>query len=296
VLKYGGKKKTLGSYPYFSVIFSVTLALFVIGLFGLFLLTAQKIATSIRENVQVQVYLDKNLSQSEKLQVHKVISSKAYILKKDNRPDITFISKEDAAKRFIDATGEDFVEFLGDNPLRDAYTIGIAKEYQDLAKLDSIKGNLNNINGVFEVTYVENLIDSINKNVTKISAILLGVSFILILTVIILIDNTIKLALFSQRFLIRSMQLVGAKMGFIRKPFLRRSLLHGFIAGVTSSVILYAILEYGYSRIPELEILRNRNQLVLLFSSLLALGSILSTFSTLRAVNKYLKMSLDELY
>ena len=290
------KKKTLGSYPYFSVIFSITLALFVIGLFGLLLLHTNHLTRSIRENVAMQVYLNKNIAENDKIKINKLLSSKPYILKNDGRPAIEFISKKEASKQFIKETGEDFSDFLGENPLRDAYNIKINVDYQQVDSLKSIKKELGKINGVFEVVYVESLVKEINSNMAKISAVLLGFSALLLVTIVVLINNTIKLALFSQRFLIRSMQLIGAKTKFIRAPFVRHAAVHGFVSGLIASGLLYGLLFYADLKIPELKGLQTTNEVLSLFGFLLLLGVVIGVFSTQIAVNKYLKMSLDELY
>ena len=209
---------------------------------------------------------------------------------------MNFVSKETAAESFIADTGEDFTEFLGDNPLRDALTIRIRPEYQTNIKLDSLSGTIEDISGVYEVTYVKDLVDSINSNLTKLALVLLSISILLVLIVLLLINNAIKLALFSQRFLIRSMQLVGAKSGFIKNPFLIRSLGNGAIAGIISTSLLYGLMQLGLNRIQDLEKLYNLNLLLILFGILIVLGAVIAYFSTLRAMNKYLKLSLDELY
>ncbi|MEQ8924720.1 MAG: permease-like cell division protein FtsX [Fulvivirga sp.] len=290
------KKKKLGSYPAFSVIFSITLSLFVIGLFGLLILHANRLSEIVRENVEIQVYLNKDISQNQKIQVFKTLSSKDYVAKQNEEVQISFISKEEAEKQFIEDTGEDFREFLGENPLRDAYIVKIDPDQQQTANLKTIKKELEKLSGVFEVVYIENLVNSINENMTKIALFLLGFAFVLLIVVIILINNTIKLALFSQRFLIRSMQLVGATSGFIQKPFLIRSIFNGVLAGVLSSALLYFLMNFANSRIQDLETLQETDKILILFTSLLVIGGIIGLLSTYRSVRKYLKMSLDELY
>lgn len=290
------KKKKLGSYPYISVVFSITLALFVIGLFGLLFIHANQLKEIIRQNVEIQVYLNKFITENERIKINKTIAGKDFVLIEDGVPQIVYISKEEAAQQFIEETGEDFTNFLGENPLRDAYTIKIKSEYHDKDRLSGIKEEIESISGVFEVTYIENLINSINKNVTKISLFLAGFAIILLLTVIMLINNTIKLALFSQRFLIRSMQLVGATSGFIQKPFLMRATLHGILGGILSSLLLIGILQYANQEIEELAQLQDPKEMLILFLSLLLIGGIIGFLSTFRSVKKYLRMSLDELY
>lgn len=290
------KKKKLGSFPYVSVVFSITLALFVIGLFGLLVLHSNKLKDSIRENITVQIYLDKFITENDKIRINKLLTQKQYVIREGEKSSIVFISKEDAAKVFIESTGEDFIEFLGDNPLRDAFTIKVDPAYQQIDSLQKIKTELSKVDSVFEVVYVQNLVQSINKNITKISLVLVGFTVILIITIVVLINNTIKLALFSQRFLIRSMQLVGAKASFIISPFVRRAGLQGILSGVIASALLFALLTYANSVIEELKQLQSLNELLLLFGFILALGLIIGMVSTFRAVKKYLRMSLDELY
>ena len=290
------KKKKLGSFPYVSVVFSITLALFVIGLFGLLILQSNKLKDSIRENITIQIYLDKFVTENDKIRINKLLTQKKYVAKEGDQALVEYISKEDAAKIFIESTGEDFIEFLGDNPLRDAFTIKIDPAYQQLDSLKNIETELSKVDSVFEVVYVQNLVQSINKNVTKISLVLIGFTVILLFTVVVLINNTIRLALFSQRFLIRSMQLVGAKASFIITPFVKRAGLQGLLAGIIATALLFGLLTYANSVIEELNQLQSVKELLLLFGFVLLLGFILGIVSTFSAVKKYLKMSLDELY
>ena len=249
------------------------------------------------ENVEVQVYLKKDVSESQRIKVLKTLEQFDFVGKDtDDQPKIEFISKELAAQNFIDETGEDFVEFLGENPLRDVYLINIDPAFQTETGMADIEATLSNITGVFEVEYVENLVRTINSNISKISIVLFGFAAILVIVVIILINNTIKLALFSQRFLIRSMQLVGATSGFIRRPFLLRSAAHGVLGALIACLLLYALSEYAYERIEDLVLLKDTEAMLILFSTLLTSGFILGLLSTWRSVNKYLKLTLDELY
>lgn len=294
-MKYTKKKKH-GSFPYISVLFSITLALFLIGLFGLLILHSNKIKGEIQENITMQIYLDKFITENDKIRINKILTQKVYILQEGETPMVEFISKDEAAENFVKTTGEDFVEFLGENPLRDAFIISIKPQYQLEDSLRIIEAELNKVESVFEVVYVQNLVQSINKNITKISIILVGFTAILLITIVVLINNTIKLALFSQRFLIRSMQLVGAKTSFIIKPFVRRAGLNGLIAGIIASALLYGLLMYVNRVIEGLAQLQSLEELMILAGVLLALGLSIGILSTYRAVKKYLKMSLDELY
>ena len=299
VSKFKVRKKKLGSYPYVSVILSITLALFVIGVFGLLMIYSKEMERVVLENVKIQVYLKSQLSESQKKEIEKSLSTR-YFLPKNNSngsaKPIQFISKEEAAKQFIKETGEDFQKFLGENPLRDAFLVGVSPLYQDKKSMAKIKGEVEKINGVFQVYYIENLIDSINKNVAKIGLLLLGLSSLLLITVVLLINNTLRLALFSQRFLIRSMQLVGATRWFIQWPFLLRASFHGFLAGLIASGLLVTVISFANKRVEDLSLIQNTNRIALLFTGLTIVGILVAFTSTFRAVRKYLKLSLDELY
>lgn len=290
------KKKKLGSYPYVSVVFSITLALTVIGLFGLLLLHSQKLASLIRQNIEVQVYLDKNISENNVSRLRNILSNSEYVARNNEQPAIVFISKEEAAEQFMGETDENFTDFLDDNPLRDAFVVKIAEPYQETGTLIRIKEEFENLQGVFEVTYLESLVNSINQNTAKISLVLLGFAVLMLVIVVVLINNTIKLALFSQRFLIRSMQLVGAKASFIQWPFLKRSIWHGLFSGALASLMLYGLLNYANRKIEGLAQLQRDVEILGLFGLIMIIGAVIAFITTFRSVNKYLKLSLDELY
>lgn len=290
------KKTKLGRFKFLSVLFSTTLSLFIVGLFGVIVIQAKTLTTLIRENIEIQVFLNKNLTESQINSIGKALEAKPYVLIKEDKSGIKFISQEEAAKVFLEDTGEDFSKFLDDNPLRDSYTISIAEAYQTSEQIQQIVEEIKKTEGVFEVTYMADLVDSINQNLTKVAIVMGGFILILIFTVVMLINNTIKLALFSQRFLIRSMQLVGATRGFIRKPFLARAFFFGILAGLIASGLLFVIIEYTKANIDGFALLQDYNLLYFLFGALVLIGAILSLISTLQAVNKYLNMSLDELY
>ncbi len=290
------KKKTLGHFKFGSVLFSTTLSLFIVGLFGVILIQAKTLTSLIRENIEVQVFLDKNLEESEIKAIQTNLAQRAFILRKSDTLSLKFVTDEEAAATFIESTGEDFTKFLEDNPLRDSFVISIAEEFQTGEQLEAIVKELEEVPGIFEVSYMTDLVDSINKNLLKVSLVLGGFILILIITVVMLINNTIRLALFSQRFLIRSMQLVGATRSFIRKPFLARAFIFGVLAGSFASLILFVLVKYTQSSIEGFAMLQNQELLLVLFGTLILIGGILSVLSTLRAVNKYLNMSLDELY
>lgn len=286
-------RKKFGSYPFVGVVFSITLALLVAGLLGMLILYASQFEKIVRDQVRIQIYLKNGLTESQLMQLEKRIESLPYLNKS---VPIQFISKDEAARTFIEQTGEDFTRFLGENPLHDAFLISILPEYHHKEKLETIQAELKNLNGVFQVYYLQELVEAINKNVTRIGLLLTGILAVLLLAVVMLINNTIRLALFSQRFLIRSMQLVGATAGFIRKPFLLRALLYGFTGGLLASAALYSLSRYGQRVVPELSMLHDQQKQLVLFGILALSGMMLAFLSTFFAIRKYLNMSLDELY
>jgi cell division transport system permease protein len=290
------KRTKVGSYPYLSVIFSTTLALFLLGLFGMLLINTNKLVDYIQENLEMQVYLNSNVTDNQANRLQSQIREKDYVLHKGDSAIMNFISKEEAAEDLIAQTGEDFLTFLGDNPLRDAITFKIAIESQDSSQLKSIKEELEALPEVYEVTYIESMAQVINKNRTKIAIALAVGAILLLFTISTLINNTIRLALFSQRFLIRSMQLVGATQGFIIRPFITRASLYGLISGLLAGGLLAILLTYALRVLPELELVQDQEKTLFLFGALLLVGIFIALFSTLYAVSKYLKMSLDELY
>ena len=290
------QKRKLGSFPFLSVIFSITLSLVVMGIFGIAFIYLKTLTSIVQSNVEIQVYLDKSIRDHDVKRLEKIMTTRPYIRSDDATENIKFISKETAAEVFIRDTGEDFTKFLGDNPLRDAFSVKIINQYQSVDSLKTIEIDLRRLPGVYEVVFQESLIASINKNLRKIGILLLGMTLILLVAVIVLINNTIRIALFSQRFLIRSMQLVGAPKGFIRWPFLKRSLIYGLVSGILASGIIFGIIQFAQHQIDDLDKLYAEEPLFILFAVLIFLGLLISYLSTLSSMRRYFKISLDELY
>ena len=263
------QKRKLGSFPFLSVIFSITLSLVVMGIFGIAFIYLKTLTSIVQSNVEVQVYLDKSTRDHDVKRLQKIMTTRPYIRSEDTMESIKFISKETAAEVFVRDTGEDFTKFLGDNPLRDAFSLRIINEYQSVDSLKYIEKDLSRLSGVYEVIFQESLIASINKNLRKIGVLFLGMTLILLVAVIVLINNTIRIALFSQRFLIRSMQLVGATKRFIRWPFLKRSLIYGLISGILASGIIFGIIQIAQYQIEDLNKLYDQEPLFILFSALI---------------------------
>ena len=288
-------KKTFGNFPFISVIFSVTLSLLLLGLFSFFLLSSFNVKNYLESNTEINIYLNKKISPSQIEQIKRTLYTKEYSLT-NTESTLNYVSSEEAAKNFQSEIGEDFVDFLGNNPLRDLIILKINSDYFDLERLNIIESDILKIPGVYQVEYSKELIDNINKNVANISFVFIGLFLILLIISVILINNTLRIALFSQRFLIRSMQLVGATANYILRPFILRGMMYGLIAGIISSGMLYVIIEIADRRISNLELVISLDQLGVIFISLIFTGIIMVILSTYSAVSKYLDSTLDELY
>ncbi len=288
-------KKTFGNFPFISVIFSVSLSLLLLGIFSFFVLSSFEVKKLIQENTELNIYLNKGISSSQVDQIKTILYTKDYVLSKDEST-LNYISSADAAEDFAQEIGEDFVDFLGNNPLRDLIILKINSDYFEFEKLSEIEKNILDIPGVYEVDYSKEMINDINKNIRNISLVFTGIFFILFLISIILINNTLKIALFSQRFLIRSMQLVGATSNYILKPFMLRGLAYGFISGIISSALLYLIIIFINEKINASNMIVGIEKLSTIFIMLIFTGILMVMISTYTSVNKYLNSTLDDLY
>lgn len=290
------RKSNVGGYPTGRILFSLTLALLLIGACGLLAIQSKRLVTQVRESNEVRAFLDSDLSDSDRKKLAKQLAGEPFVVTDGATPQIRYVSKEDAAREFIAETKEDFTQFLTDNPLHASYRIRLREDYFAEDKLKEVKESVEKLDGVFEVVYPENMVDNINRNITKIYAVMAGFALVLLVIIVVLMNNTIRLALYSQRMLIRSMQLVGATNGFITKPFLLRGLTQGLMAGVIASTILIILWYIALVSLPELGTLTDPLHLLMLAGALVVLGMLIGFLSTLQAVNRYLSLSLDELY
>lgn len=290
------KKKKIGSYPNTMIIISLTAALFLIGFCAMLVIQSKKLVSIIRENIDISVFIDKSLSEAGRDSVLMEIKQKPYVQTLGDSLDITFVSKEQAAKEFMEGTKEDFTAFLGENPLRDSYRVKVQEDYFEETKLKAIQQDLEKINGVYEVVYQENLADAINKNITKLYIVLASFALVMLVIIVLLINNTIKLAIYSQRFLIRSMQLVGATNGFIQRPFLMRGATQGIVSALIASFFLIILEQVAVRNIEGMAQLQEYNKLAFVLILLVVLGILVGVVSTTQSLHRYLKMSLDELY
>ncbi|MFM7193410.1 MAG: cell division protein FtsX [Bacteroidota bacterium] len=291
--KRNGRK--YGAYPSASVIFSTTLALLVAGLFGILMTISKELERLVQDNVRIQVYMRTGLNDSTLQAFGKKLEKEDFVNRSSVDP-ISFISRDDAARKFIRETGEDFYKFMGENPLHDSYIVAVAIPWQQPGKLEALKKRLERFHSVHFVDYNPSLIDSINRNRNIAGAVLLGCAVALFAVVVLLIRNTVRLALYSQRFIIRSMQLVGATRGFISRPFLLRAAGYGLTGGIIASGLLAGLLAGAVKRFPDLQAVMNTANIAGVLGILSLLGIFVAVLSTWRALYHFLGLSLDELY
>jgi cell division transport system permease protein len=273
-----------------TVVISLSLVLFMLGALGLILINANKLSTHFRENIGFQVYL-KDTATSVQIDALMLELNSAKFTK-----NVNLITKEKAAEQLKEDLGEDFVSFLGSNPLLNAIDVKLNAEYVNADTLQRIEKELVQRPFVREVVYQKVMINKLNKNTRAVAFFLLIFSSALLVVAIALINNTIRLSIYSQRFLIRTMYLVGATRGFISKPFIIKGLRQGIIAGIIAGALLAGLLLLAARFIPDILHLQDENVLLLLFSGIILVGIIISSFSAFLAVMRYLHLRTSDLY
>ena len=273
-----------------TVVISLALVLFLLGALGLLIINANKLSVHFKENVGFQVYLkDTATSSQTDLLIQELNNS---LLSKS----VNYITKNKAAEKLKNDLGEDFVAFLGTNPLLNALEVKLNADYTNTDSLLIIEKGLLQKPFVKEVVYQKIMIDKLNKNTQAVAFFILIFSIALLVVAIALINNTIRLSIYSQRFLIRTMYLVGATRTFISKPFIFKGLKQGIIAGIIAGIMLAGFLILSTRFIPDLLQLQDENVLLILFSGIVLVGIIISAFSAFLAVLRYLRLKTSDLY
>ncbi len=275
---------------YVTTVVSITLVLFMMGMLGLIILHASKLSEYVKENIGFSIIMKEGVKEAGIIQLQKTLDASAFVKSTE------YITREKAAEIMQEDLGEDFIEFLGYNPLLPSIDLRLRANYANIDSLQKIEQELLTNSNVKEVWYQKSLVHLINKNIRRIAIILLAFSLLLLLISIALINNTIRLSVYSKRFLIRSMQLVGATQNFIRRPFILQGLMQGIYAALIAILLLMGIIYLSRTEIPELIILQDLSMYLSLFGIVILLGLIISWFSTYFAVRKYLKMRTDDLY
>lgn len=282
------RRRLLNSY--FSVVLSITFVLFLLGVLGLFLINGKKIASHFKEQIAMSIYLKDNAKDIEITQLQKKIQLDSAT------KSINFITKEEAAEKYIRDIGEDFLEFLGYNPLLNSIDINFNSNYVNTASLEKRKKEIESIDFVDEVVYDNPLVKLLDENIKKITLILLFITSIFVLIAIILINSSIRLSIYSKRFLIKTMQLVGATKSFVRKPFIWNHVRLGIISSTISLIALSIIIVQLDKYLPELRILQEANELTFLFIGIISLGIGITALSTFFATQKYLNLKSNSFY
>lgn len=275
---------------YVTTIISITLVLFMLGLLGMLVLHAKKLSDYVKENIGFSIMIKEGVKEIEIFELQKRLDKEPFVKSTE------YITKEHAAREFSEELGEDFVGFLGYNPLLPSVELRLKASFANPDSIAEIEKTLHDYPIIKEVDYHKPLVDEINKNVERISIVILGFSMILLVIAIALINNTIRLSVYSKRFIIRSMQLVGGTQKFIQKPFLMKAILNGFLSSIIAIGLLLLVLYLANDQIPELLEFQDFNLFGILFAAVIVLGILISWISTFFAIRKYIRMKTDSLY
>lgn len=275
---------------YLTTIISISLVLFMLGMLGLIILNAQQISNHVKENIGFSIILNKGIKPQEVKHIKDLLDTEPFV------KETIFIDPDVAAEEFQEALGEEFVKFIGENPLLPSIDVKLNAAYANPDSLANIETALLENTKIKEVFYQADLVDAVNKNMKKISLYLLGFSALLLVIAMALINNTIRLSIYSKRFLIKTMQLVGARHSFIRRPFVLQGIGNGIVAAFIAIGLIVTFLYYLQQQFPELIDFKNVELYGALFIIVIILGIIISWISTNLAVRKYLRIESGDLY
>lgn len=273
-----------------TVVISLALVLFMLGLLGLVIINAKQLSNHIKENIGFQIVLKDTTSQAELDILQQELNASPY------SKQVDYISKEEAAKKLQKDLGEDFISFLGYNPLLSSLDVKLNSDYANVDSLAAFEKGILQRHFVKEVIYHKDMIKQVNENAKLISIYILVFSGLLLVVAIALINNTIRLSIYSKRFLIRTMYLVGATQSFITKPFIFKGIRQGVVAGLVAGFLLTGFLVLSTKYIPDLLKLQDPNTLVMLYGTIVLLGILISGLSAALSVNRYLRLKIDDLY
>ena len=279
-----------GKPSYFMSILGVTLVLCLLGIIGIIMINSRTLITNLKESVEVHVFLRQNIQDTA------VESLQKYIAEQPYAKEVTYTDKETAKEEWLKSGGEDFTEFIDNSLLPSSIEFKLRAEYLDSAKLVEIKDDIAKFYIVEDVKYPTAVVNKMITNFRTAGIVLMVIAIIISVLVIILIDNTIRLAMFSNRFLIKTMQMVGATRWYIARPLNLRAVLNGAASGIIATVIVYLLLTIAENYFDGFKKLHDTNSLMMLGTVLILLGISITVFSTNRSVIKYLRMKLDDLY
>lgn len=279
-------KKTTQIYS----IIGISLVLFLLGTIGWMAINGRSLSRMFKENVEIDVILNDNTQTEKANQLEQILKNQSFV------KDANIITKEEALQKYIEDKKEDPTQFLGYNPLYISIRTTLHSEYVNPDSIAKVKAFIAQSNIVREVYYQDTIINNLDKTLNRIGLILGALAILLFFAVVIIIDNTVRLSMFSNRMLIKTMQMVGATRGFIAKPFTGQAFITGLISGVLAILGLLGIRYFAHSIFPEINILENTTLFYLLLAVILIIGILIAVFSTYRSVIKYLKLKLDDLY
>lgn len=282
------KRKLISSY--FSVVLSIGLVLFLLGILGLLVLNTKKMADHFKEQITISVFLKENAKEVEVDQLQKSLAMAEYT------KAATYVSKEEAAEQHSQEIGENFIDFLGYNPLKNSIDVQLNADFVSPEQIEEIATGISKKNYVDEVSYDKPLVGLLSDNVKKISFWILVASTIFTFIAVLLINSSIRLSIYSKRFIIKTMQMVGATKIFIRRPFLWTNIKLGMLGAVIALLALGGVLIYLQNNFTEFDILQDSTQLVILFVGVFVLGVLISLISTYFATQRFLNLRTDELY
>ncbi len=285
-----GKIKKNRRVSYLPSIISISLVLFMLGLFGIILINGKKLSEHIKENFQITIFFRDDVNEEDAKRIHKQIEMSDYARK------ASYVSKAEAATEFAEEIGQDFVNFLGFNPLLNSVELFLKSQYATPDKINIVEIQLRKYPEVVDVVYQKTIIEEINQNVKTIGTILITLSIIFLIIAVTLINNTIRLNLYARRFIIKSMQMVGATHWFIIRPFTIKSLLHGLYGGIIACLLLCGLLYWLPFWIRDIQTLYDTTQFAMLFVVIIIAGIIISMLSGIISTNRYLHMKIDDLY
>ncbi|MFT4982955.1 MAG: cell division transport system permease protein [Bacteroidia bacterium] len=274
----------------FMAVVSITLVLLMLGLLGLVMLYAKALSGYVKENVGFTIFMKDKAKEVDILQFQKFLDASDFVKSTD------YVTADEAAEMLQETLGEDFVGFMGYNPLKRSIDVKIKSDFANEDGIINIQSDLLKNPLIYEIDYPVDLIRFINKNVRKAGFIILGFVVLLSLIAISLINNNIRLAVYSKRFIINSMKLVGATQGFIRRPFIYEGVTRGILGALIANVLLAGFIYITNQNVPELFGLEDVEIVFTLFGAVLLLGLFISFLSTTFAVHKYLRLNADELY
>lgn len=288
--QFGKASSQRGKPSYFMSILGVTLVLFLLGIVGWLTINSRKLIQYFKESVEVQVFLKPNVADTARQNLQAYITAQPYT------KQVRYTDKETAKQEWLKSGGEDFTEFLENSLLPTSIDFTLKEAYVDSNQLAKIKTDLAQMPAVDEVRYPTSVVGKMQRNFNIINLVLAGIAILIAVLVIVLIDNTIRLAMFSNRFIIKTMQMVGATRWFIAKPLNVRAIINGGISALIAIALVYGVITVAERFLPDLMALRDNTLLAFLFIALLIIGITITLFSTYRSVRKYLRMQLDELY